>query len=1056
MESEKQAGSKPSENSNDWRYAGHCFYQAAFQASHGDEFSKLMLRAANSLNHAARTTGSKSDNNSRILTARYSGLSSYCNAQTAVDNNEALTKLHEAYKTLAKGWTLNPAQASEIAPGLPLEMLIISNDIMNYDPNIQNRLPILEQSLNATRSTQSFYANLNKDQQQLLATERIDALQFAWTHLPEYSDRESAGNEAIERFEELRRHIKDATDPRIPAVALWVQMESWFLLPTSPRIIDPTEYVPQIRSTNDHIAVGSQLAAKLRARLDELTELEDPAEASKLLQSTKEEMTTGLEELGHFKGVRRFRNSAGYLLWNMGDLLSFYSRWFPKTQDERVRLVRNAIDTSYQIAGNSPPTGITNQSSNTSFYLYYLSTLEEENRKKPILDEAWREGLLYQQSTALYYSHWDWGDAEHLYLFGQIKRETARLPNSDKAGSLTEAVGMFQRATDTARGVLNSPLALEPGLKQRIMVRYLYDLGSAQLELYQVNRNPLLLEEALKNLQQSSEFASRQTLPTRAAESLIRVGDAYAQAGKFEQTTSSLIEAAKRYREAATKYPGLSSDFQDRARQVEARASATQAQEAYLKNSYQGAAKHYRDASKLLESTDGSQGQATFYDAWALASEAEELGQTDPDGSSRALALAVSEFSKAEKAADTLATTTSGAAIWRRLATLGREYAEARLLLDQAHRLEKQGQLAESITQLAKAADQFDKLSRSYDDIETQDMMRGHALICRASEAMLQAEQTLRPEHYDKAASLFQEAQKTSKTRTLSSLIGGWAACCRALAIGIHYKDNPEPAEFQKMKRHLAIAHTNFTDAGSTSNVSLLAATGRMYDAVAYLAEAESTLNQAERDKQYRQAEEQIQQAIEMFQRAGYAARKVDAQRLLQSISEKHTTLSVGPIPAASIAQSATSITTPAALSQPVLGHATEPLLHAALRATDSSLYAQKPGQLTLTILNPSQTRISLVSVENLAHTGLTVETNDANKTIAGGTLNLGGKRLSPLETLQIALKARSSHPGKYTLQPTIRFVNSQGQQMTHQPQPLVLEVEETGLRAWLRGPRTA
>jgi hypothetical protein len=221
QDSERKTAFKPSnsETANDWRYAGHCYFQAAFQASHQDEFSNLMFRAANALERAAKAVDSTSGDNSPILEQRYTGLAKYCNAQTAIDSNKALAQLHEAYKTFSTSWTLNPAKAVDIAPTLPLEMIIVSNDIMNYDPNILNRLPILEQSLKATDPSQPFYANLNKDQQQILATERIDALQFAWTHLSEYSDRESAGNIAIEQFEGLRHHIKEAADPRIPASA---------------------------------------------------------------------------------------------------------------------------------------------------------------------------------------------------------------------------------------------------------------------------------------------------------------------------------------------------------------------------------------------------------------------------------------------------------------------------------------------------------------------------------------------------------------------------------------------------------------------------------------------------------------------------------------------------------------------------------------------------------------------------------------------------------------------------------------------------------------------
>ena len=1059
QEAESRIGAKANSlgSIDHWRYAGHCYFQAAFQAPHREEFGKRMIQAGDAFKRAAEASGSESDDNSRISRQRYMGLSNYCNAQTAIDNPQTLTRLHEAFKTLADGWTLNPAKAGIIAPVLPIEMLVVSNDLMNYEPNILSRLPVLKQSLNAAEPTQLFHTNLNKDQQLVLAIERVEALHFAWTQLEEYLDRESAGSRCIEEFTELRHHVKEAADPRIPSSALWVQMESAFLLPTTSSIIEPEDYLASIKQTDDHLALGGHLAAKLRMRVDELFELEDPAKASRLFETIREETKIALGELRLFRGVRRFRSSPGYVLWNTGDVKGVYARWFSKTPDERLRLVREAVEASYKIAEEAPPTGIANQGSNLGSYLYDRALLEEEKQKKRSLEEAWKGCLLYQQGEGLFYSHWDWGESDHYFLFGQIKRETARLSNNDKQGVLTEAVSMFQNATDTARKVLNSPLALEPNVKHRVLSRYLYHLGSTQLELYQTTRNPPLLDEALKNLHESSDFASKQTLPTRVAESLIKIGDAYAQAGKFEEANNALREAAKRYREAATKYPGLSSDFQDQARHLEARGSATLARDAYLKTNYKDAAKHYREASDLLEKSHVAGGLAGFYDAWALASEAEELGQTDPEEAGKTLSLAVSEFSKVENSLDTLAATETGLApSWRRLATLGREYVETRLLLDQAHLLEKKGQLAESSNHLSKAADQFDKLARTYDDIETQDLMRGHALICRASQAMIQAEQTLRPDHYDKAASLFQEAQKISRTRTLASLVGGWAACCKALAIGIRYKDNPEQAEFQKMKRHLAIAHSNFADAGSTSNISWLAATGRMYDAIAYLAEAESTLNPTERDNQYRQAEEQIQQAIDMFQRAGYTARKDDAERLLQSIKEKHTTLSLGPIPAASIAQSAASVTTPTAMNQSLTSHSLEPpQLHAALHSPESTTYPEKIAQLTLTILNPGQTSVGLVSVENLIHAGLTVEPREKDKRVNSGILSLGGKRLSPLETLQIEFHARPSHPGKYILHPTIRFVNSQGQQLIHQSQPLVLEVGETGLRAWLRGPRS-
>ncbi len=149
------------------------------------------------------------------------------------------------------------------------------------------------------------------------------------------------------------------------------------------------------------------------------------------------------------------------------------------------------------------------------------------------MEEAWKAGLGYQEETHLFYPYWESGDADHYRLYGHIRREQAKTHPKGDPKVLSEAVEMYQKAVDCQQRVTGSPLAADPSLRLRRLCQYQYELGSTQIELYKRSRDAQLLEAALSNLRASAQAASTQAIPTRAAETFDRIGEAFLLAGQF-------------------------------------------------------------------------------------------------------------------------------------------------------------------------------------------------------------------------------------------------------------------------------------------------------------------------------------------------------------------------------------------------------------------------------------------------------------------------------------------------------------------------------------------
>ncbi len=1040
------------------RYIGHCYLQAAYQSANESEFGERMRKAAESFHEAASAAKSMNNNQGVANAARFSGIEQYCLAQLASETGEVLEHLHHAFNLLTEAIEVQGDKTLTPFPSLPLEIVSTTNDIFNYEADVSRRLERIQKALHATEPLDDILVPLTEDLRVLFLTELCELNIDAWVSLPQYDQRERVGVRALEIMKRIRELVRDSMDPRILTAAYDLQTESSFVLPSEPPLLSAETLEAPIKDTGDKLALGSLFAAEFRRDMYSLDNIEDPEKAHNSFEAAKEKATNARSLLKTFPGIRRFVTGFGYVHWTYADLLMTYAKSFTTSLESKRKLAKEAVEISHLIGTSPPPTLAHGQYSNLGFYVYEQALLEpNEEKRRSILEEAYKMGLKFEEATHLHFPYWEWGDALHFRVYARIKRELARIsPQDSKKKELEDAVEMYQKAANCILRVLNSPLATDPESKNRSLLEINYEQGTTLLELYQQSRSNEILEVALKNLRQSADRAAELAIPTRAGEALTRIADALLRADRFEEARKAFLEASQRYKDAATHYPGLAELFNSRAQLLQARSIVADALASYRLESYAQAATHYRDAANLLQTTGAWKELTPLYEAWALLAEAED--HQNPSKARATTEAAIRHFSEAEK---TLNSTTQSEILNQETLQLqqnllhqGRGYAETKLLLEDSRELQRSGKLTESAEKLGEAAKKLHELAAKAADAESQDFMRTQATLCHASQTMLEAEQSHNPELYTQAAGLFQEAQKTTKQRILVNSAGGWAACCKALETGIRYRQSGEKTLFEALKKQLTVAHDYFIEAGSNSAATWVTATQRMFDAVAYVAEAEASLKPDERKALYEEAQQNLQAAAEKFERAGFTSRREDALRHLEATIENTSTLSQ-LLPTPPVVQSVSGITAHGISQQLLVGSEilSSPPLQAALKNPEGPLRVGHETELLFTVLNTGQKLALLDQVESLSCPDLEIRSSANEFPLIDGSLQVHEKRLPYLSAWQLPLILRPRRSGTYTLKPRIVFKDQQGQRYIQNLPALSLEATEMGVRGWLKGP---
>ena len=227
-------------------------------------------------------------------------------------------------------------------------------------------------------------------------------------------------------------------------------------------------------------------------------------------------------------------------------------------------------------------------------------------------------------------------------------------------------------------------------------------------------------------------------------------------------------------------------------------------------------------------------------------------------------------------------------------------------------------------------------------------------------------------------------------------------------------------------------------------------ATQRLFEAYQYMDRARGAADPGERTKYYTIAERLLGVSAEAFQKAKHPEKRDEVARLLKSLKQdREIAVSLSDmLDTPGISSSTESFRVPTPTHEYPVG--LESFEHADIQARIFlPSYTVSTGEeldIELELYNPGKTSASLIRVEGLIPQNFEVSRVSGIYRYAEEALDLRGKRIGPMGTLEITLKASPLAKGEYSL--------DTGERRYSEPEPATITVSEMGIMSWLRGGR--
>lgn len=108
---------------------------------------------------------------------------------------------------------------------------------------------------------------------------------------------------------------------------------------------------------------------------------------------------------------------------------------------------------------------------------------------------------------------------------------------------------------------------------------------------------------------------------------------------------------------------------------------------------------------------------------------------------------------------------------------------------------------------------------------------------------------------------------------------------------------------------------------------------------------------------------------------------------------------------------------------------------------------------LDIEMVNAGEAPVLLIKIENLIPEGFKLIKEPEVYRVEDRHLNMKGRRLGPLKTVEVKLVLRPLTKGVFPLNLTILYLDETGTYKSHEPEPVTITVKELGISGWIRGP---
>ena len=641
-----------------------------------------------------------------------------------------------------------------------------------------------------------------------------------------------------------------------------------------------------------------------------------------------------------------------------------------------------------------------------------------------------------------------------LYELGLVQIELAKT-EGDKKGKaefLEKAVVVLEKS----RVLAEKTFKFRSGSVNvtQLLGKHNDTLGRPLQQIYYLTGDGKRLSEAIKAHQRAAAAFMKGEMPSHAAESYWFMAQLHGHKGEHQEASKNYRSASELYDQATEKIPQLKDFYKNHSLYMQAWSQIELARYYHCLEDYEKAAQHYEQAAERHESTSLWSYLTQNYYAWANMEKAESLSRNEQtELAKQTFQKALQQFNRAEESIKEklkkISSEEEREMIQRLLkaSDLRRKYCQARILMEDAKLLDREGKYLQSSSNYGKAAQNFSAIVDKIDVEAERKELEYIAILCQAWEKMANAEEATSSESYLEAAQLFEKAKDYCYTKKASLWALGNSNFCRGLAAGVKYQTGLELEEHAKAKSFMKSASTNYAKAGFKAASEYARATQRLFDAYAFMNQAENELDQEKRAKQYQMAENLLQIAAGSFMKAKQPEKTAQVQEILVNVREEKTlAISLSQVmQAPTIASTTLAFTAPTPTSEVSVG--LEPFRHANVQANlVTNVKEVKVGEsfcLSVEFVNAGREPALLMRVDDFVPPDFVVVKKPEIYRLEENCLNMKGKQLAPLKLVEVKLTLQPSKKGEYRLNPRVHYLDELGQTKSLQLKTVEIKVEE-------------
>jgi len=397
--------------------------------------------------------------------------------------------------------------------------------------------------------------------------------------------------------------------------------------------------------------------------------------------------------------------------------------------------------------------------------------------------------------------------------------------------------------------------------------------------------------------------------------------------GNYLNSSKHYEKAQDAYKDSLKyiEYRPLKKKIEEKIKYTQAWNFIEKAKEYHKRENHSNAKENYEAASKILKILPSFYYESSYYATWALQEEAEHFSKNENQREAiKSFEYTKDGFKTAIKDLEEAYTNSKNKEErvriekLKKLAHIRMVYCAARIDLENARILGKQGRHIASAEKFASAALQLNEVCTHFNIELERKELEANFYLCKAWECMEYGEKYEDPHKFAEASNIFTKASNLFTETKLKFLALGNSAFCQALECGSNFDKTSDMKRksqlYIKIKSMLRNAASSYRKGGFESGADWALATSTFFDALWHLINVDEELDFNKKKELLEIGSMYLISAAELFAKAKYKDKEREVLEHLDMVKKEESILisALNTIRKPSISGSTIGISAPA------------------------------------------------------------------------------------------------------------------------------------------------